>query len=89
MFLTDSDSTSAKATIIAYNVLPLLFAFLVFTLKTRLHTASIKARIGELYAGLTTESAIDSWSHYYAAVFMLRRSLFVVLAFKLLEYPSL
>lgn len=89
MVLSGNTSTSAIIILATYNTIPVIFALLTYTLKPRLHTKRVMARIGELYSGLKTNTLTESWTHFYGTMFMLKRSLFVLLAFKLLEYPSL
>lgn len=66
--------------------MPFGFALAIYALKQRLEEEKIEKRIGSLYVGLHTQKA---WSHLNPVVFMWRRSLFVVIAFCLLDYPGL
>ena len=81
-----SGSQSAKITLAFYNLVPLGFALAIYALKSRLEEEKIEKRIGSLYVGLQTQKV---WSHINPVVFMWRRSLFVVIAFCLLDYPGL
>ena len=73
-------------TLAFYNFVPFCFILALYALKPRLQDHNIEKRIGSLYVGLQTDKV---WSHLSAIVFMWRRSLFVLIAFTMLDHPGL
>ena len=67
--------------LIALTLLPALFGVVLKRKRDDLWRPSVKAQIGSLYLGININSL---WALTYTIVFMLRRTLFVVLMFSLM-----
>ena len=67
-------------------VIPVVFAVVLFVRRKSLWKPSVKAQIGSMYLGLNTDRVI---SLTYTIVFMVRRSLFVVVMFFLSNQPAI
>ena len=72
--------------IAVYSLIPAVFYYILRRKRTELWRPSVKAQIGSLYLGINSGSA---WALSYSIVFMLRRTLFVLLMFSLIKQPAI
>jgi hypothetical protein len=72
--------------LIVLTLMPGVFALVLRRNRAELWRPSVKAVIGSLYLGINTESY---WALSYSIVFMMRRSLFVLLMFSLMMQPAI
>ena len=79
---------SSLIVIIAFNVLAIFFGVVLISKRSELHKAESENRYGSLYAGLRRSNTPLS-TLLQPTLFMLRRSLFVLVSFILIDEPSL
>ena len=77
--------TTAFLILFVFQTFPLLFYCIMKRKRDQLHLKETKSKIGSIYLGLNTEK--DSVMSY-SPVFLIRRSIFVFLTFKLFDMPN-
>ena len=74
--------------LLTFNIMPLVFycTMMSRSLRNRLHESSVMDRYGNMYANVDPR---HTGSLFYNIIFLLRRTLFVVITFTLFDYPGM
>ena len=89
---TPAEVAIAVLLYIAFNMLPFFYMWLLHKLRAELHEPKMVKKIGTLYDGLRTEAlpvqdSEDQKVWLFPGVFMIRRSLFIIIHIALFDYP--
>ena len=68
---------------------PIIFALVMFKNRTNLDEVRIQKKIGSMYLGIWVSEKISYYALSYSIVFLLRRSVFILISFLLLDYPGI
>ena len=90
-WLTISDFAQGAISIALFaglTMCPIFFAYVMCKNYKNLNRYSIQKKIGSMYLGIWLEE-LNVYSLTYSLVFLIRRSIFVVLTFALFSYPGI
>ena len=85
ILLTRGSNTGPVVILVVLVVLIIVFTHIIYSNKAKLYLPSKKMRFGSLYLRVRTEG----FGPYYMLVFALRRAVFILLTYSLIEQPHL